>query len=663
MKMKDQGLIDQMAGLTQEEVIAYLDTARQAYYDGEEIISDETYEAIVDLLPDPQGYRDTVGAPIDASRKRKLPVVMASMTKTKSVEDLMDWAKSKKIPLETEVVLTPKFDGASLLVNLKTIEAFTRGDGKEGQLSTDHFEEICGMEHYTRLRTDRQLIKPEYVNGEVMMTKKVFADKYAQTYKNSRNLVAGLLNGKEVSPILRDCVFIAYGWRDGQATKCKKRSDQLDFLNGNINSGWDYPCLYHITTLGDLTQKLLQNLKTLWECNFNLDGIIVEVNDLELYNKLGRETSSNNPCGARAWKGYEAECAITTIRSIDNQVSKWGELRPVANVDPVELDGVTVSRVTLKNYKNIQNLGLGVGAEVDIIRSGGVIPEVRTVTKKVKTSLPTECPACASLVEWDTNSVHLVCSNADCETRSLHKVISFFEILEVEGVGQGVVEQLVDAGYKTVADICQVTVADLKKMDRFGTKKAENTHKNIHAKLKDVPLEKLQHASGFFRGLGSKKLALFVPFYAQICSGEINEVREALLAVEGISDKSIESYMTGIDLFVPWVVDIPVSIATTKAINKVGSKCDNMVFVFTGFRDKDAETKLEEQGAKIGSSVSKNTTHLVMKEKGSGSSKEKKATSLGITIWDKHDLEKFLGGKGTATNNKKSSDVSSIWED
>lgn len=638
--------INEFTGLSEPKKIAYLDKCRKAYYEGQELISDAIYEDLVDLLEDPQAYRDKVGEKVDGSRKRRLPVPMASMNKIKTMDEINDWAKSKGISKDVKVVIMPKFDGASLLVNVNTRQAWTRGDGQIGQDATEHFSVIpTGAKVSTFPGT--------YVNGEVMMPEQVFQANYAKTYKNSRNLVAGLLNSKEASPILKDCVFVAYG-TDAQMDK----EDVLVDLNALVNT---IGCDYYIEYLKNINHTLLQDLFDKWNKIFTLDGLIIEVNDKKICECLGRETSSNNPCYARAWKGQQATTKTTTLREIINQVSKWGELRPVGVVDPVQLDGVTITRVTLKNWKNIVDMGIAVGNQVELVRSGGVIPEVLKTMGTAKVQLPVNCPSCSSPVEWDANKVHLACSNDDCETKNLQRIVSFFKHLEIDHVGEGVVEQLYEAGCTEVKHICAMRYEDFIELDGWGDKKAKTFYKNLHDKLKNVPLEKIQHASGFFKGLGSKKLALFVPFNERINNGE--DVHDELLTIEGIQEKSIEAYLAGNAKFVQWVTELPVTISRAqKSINKTGDDYNNMVVVFTGFRDKDAEQQLEEKGAKIGSSVSKTTTHLIMKEKGSGSSKEKKALELGITIWNQQELEKFLGGKKTATiSNQQSS--TSIWEE
>ena len=614
-----------------QELVNKIKIANEAYRVGKPIMSDSQYDILVDELKELDPHNDIftqVGHLItDETRKRKLPIEMASMNKVKTMDEISDWCRLKGINTSQTVVITPKYDGLSLCVNELTGEAFTRGDGTFGQKSDEHYKLIGN--HLENLPQPWPKAGGfQFTYGEVMMPKKVFVDKYSVDYANPRNLVAGLLNSKEVTNSLKDTVYIKYGAViesefEGQYNT---KSDLLK----SLNDGQEIKVSFKVISIKDLTHEILFDLFKSWSQDFEIDGLIIEVDSLKTQNQLGRETSSNNPCWARAYKSPDFEqVAETTITGISWNISKQGFLKPTLHVNPVKLDGVTISNVTGNNARFVKDLGLGTGAKVLIKRSGMVIPIIYDVVEKVDFQMPN-----VPNINWNENGVELMTLDETDEQR-FKQTVSFFEILEVDNVGEGVVKQLWDAGYDSVKAILELTPDKLSKLEGFGKRKAMIVYNSIQSKTKNIQLSKLQHATGFFKGLGSKKLALLEHFETK---PSLNEV----ISIEGFAETSAESYLESYDKFFTLVKELPVTIAKKVEAVKVSNDLDGMNFVFTGVRRADLEAVIESRGGKIGSSVSKNTTHLVMKAVGSGSSKEKKAIELGVKIMTVTDLENFL---------------------
>jgi len=180
-----------------------------------------------------------------------------------------------------------------------------------------------------------------------------------------------------------------------------------------------------------------------------------------------------------------------------------------------------------------------------------------------------------------------------------------------------------------------LTTSDLEQIDRFGKRKAKIVYDSIQKSVTNVSLSKLQHATGIFKGLGSKKLVLLEGFTEKPTLDQVIEI-------EGFAEISAKSYIDSYDEFFDFIKDLPITISQKVEISKVSSDLDGKQFVFTGVRRKDLEEIIESFGGKIGGSVSKNTTHLVMKAVGSGSSKEKKAIELGVEVITVEQLEKLL---------------------
>jgi len=305
-------------------------------------------------------------------------------------------------------------------------------------------------------------------------------------------------------------------------------------------------------------------------------------------------------------------------------------------VKKVNLDGANVTNVTLFNAKFVKDMGIGTGASIQIKRSGQVIPFVISVNKKGNLNMPQVCPSCREKVKWNENGVELICTNDDCADKRFYKIVSFFEILGVEEVGEGTFENLWKSGYNTVEKILNMKESDFRKLPGFGDRKAEIAYNAIHSKMTNVSLSKLQHASGCFKLLGSKKLVLLEELYGT------NVTLGGLLAINGFAQKSAEDYLQGIKKFKEFIKNLPITIKKEEKMEVMSKKYEGMSVCFTGFRNADFESILTANGGKVASGVSKNTTHLITKEKGKGTSKEIKAQELGITIWNVEEFTEFL---------------------
>ena len=609
------------------ELVEKITLSNEKYRIGEPIISDAEYDILIEELRalDPNNQLLTkVGLEIqDESRKSRLPIEMASMNKIKSTEDIDDWCRLKGISKNEFVLITPKFDGLSLCVNEKTSDAFTRGDGQFGQKSNEHYKLIG---NHLNTNTHRDILRSfDFTYGEVMMSKKTFTDKYSQDFANPRNLVAGLLNSKDTQEALKDCNFIKYG-----AVVNKDYYNTKQDLIESLNACQEIKVQYHICKISEITEELLIDLFHKFSIEYEIDGLIIEINSLDLQYALGRETSSNNPVWARAFKHPSFEqSAESEVIGISWNISKQGYLKPTLHIDPVRLDGVTVSNVTGNNARFVKDMGLGVGAKVLVKRSGMVIPIIADVLTTVEFQMP-DVPN----IGWNENGIELI-TLTETDEQKFKQLVSFFEILETDSFGEGVIKQLCDNGNRTVKDILNLSQSDLEKIDRFGKRKAQIVWNSIKKATNGVSLSKLQHATGIFKGLGSKKLALLEHFTTK---PTINQVLE----IEGFAEISAQSYIDGYDKFFEFISGLPITIQEKIEAVKVSNDLDGMTFVFTGVRRADLESVIESRGGKIGGSVSRNTTHLVMKAVGSGSSKEKKAIELGVEVITVEQLETLL---------------------
>jgi DNA ligase (NAD+) len=601
-----------------------IEEANLLYRSGNPIMSDLEYDGLVEQLfelsPNDYFFKN-IGHKI-SDRKMKLPIEMASMNKIKTIQELNDWVRLKNILPSTILVLTPKYDGLSLGVNEKTKLAFTRGDGEFGQESSNHFSLVSNQSN--------SINNPfEYSYGELIMNKNIFNTKYSEEFANPRNLVAGLMNSKESSQMLKDCTYIRYGIQNIEKNIFNSKTQILEYLN-NIQ---EIKVPYEVVRISDLTEDLVIELFKKWSVDFEIDGIIVEVNDLNTQLTLGRETSSNNPVWARAFKHSSFEQSVETeVIDIEWNISKNSLLKPVAIVKPVTIDGVVVSRCTLNNARFVKEMGIGIGSVVVIRRSGLVIPKIVEVIKSVDFIEPI---IEGIDIKWNEAGIELIVLN-ETDEQVIKRNISFFEILDAENIGEGVIKNLYNFGFKTIKDILNLSKEDLEKLDGFGKRKAKIVYDSIRKSTKNVKLSKLQHATNIFVGLGSKKLALLEHFKEKPTIKEVMEI-------EGFAEISAKSYIDGYDRFFEFIKDLPITIEeNVENTTKISNDLDGMVIVFTGIRLNEEQLIAEAKGAKFSSSVSKNTTHLVCKDPNSSSSKLDKARLLGIKIISVEDFLEII---------------------
>jgi len=450
----------------QEEIKELLSEANKAYrLTGDDSgLSDAEYDYLLDLVED-DSFKNKVGVEVERN-KIDLAVPMGSLNKIKSYEEIVSWCESKKIPLSTEICITPKFDGLSLLVEFENgnyKSAATRGDGVTGQDVTEHF----------RYTTVGKIKMPSdftgFLIGETIMREQAFKDKYAGKFKNPRNMVAGLLSRKQISKELEDVNFIAFSVRN---IDFEKKSSELEYVNTHVNKHFNYQLRIITEKIGSLKDSWLKEVFD-GEKEFQCDGLVVEVNEVDFQEQLGRETNSLNPAYARAWKPESDDALPSKVTGITWQVAKSGNQKPVVHIEPIDLGGVTISNVTGINAKFVNENGIAPGAVVSVIRSGDVIPKIINVVYSVEGNvLPEACSSCHGPIKWNENEVELNCDNPLCPEKKVSENTDFFKIMGIDEVGEGIVKQFFDAGYKDVSDILKMTALEMLSLDGFKEKKS-----------------------------------------------------------------------------------------------------------------------------------------------------------------------------------------------
>lgn len=666
--------------MNKQELAQEIKRLNALYRAGTPEVSDAEYDTLLEkwhqLEPEADWFSSIEPAPVSNERKRKLPIPMKSLNKVKSLDEVKQWLKSLAIPETTELVIMPKFDGISWLHDEKTGETFSRGGAdNEGQDCSEHFK--ANPNFHTTLFDESN--RPSYIYGELVFSVKSWEEKYrgkstknGEPYKSPRNTVAGLINRDTPSEILKDVDFVPYGvnseslnnWPSFYSLLLDLSAEQLWFNTSDstvfINAGlenivaddasreFDAFLLFKNTTVQNLSEESLRNLFQAWRRIYYIDGLVIYLNDLSLWKAIGRQQTTGNPLYAIAYKHPDFTDAFdTTVKGIDWKVSKAGALKPVVNIEAVDTGDCTMENPTGYNAKYIFENGIGKGAKISVTRSGGVIPKILSVIKEASDETMFEqrdnllyCPDCGQPTKWNDSKVELICTNPDCPGIQLAKVVHFYSTLDTEQIGEETLAKLFRAGYNTLRRILDITFDEIVRIDGFGDSIA-NVILDANKKIRDgVEVTKLMHASDCFLGIGQVKAK-------SILSDLSDEDRFAFLngcvhTEDGFDqtpqflalNKTMQSFLKGIVPFYDFIAENKLKILPPEEKPKpVGDKYLGMKVCFTGIRDKELEDAIASQGGEVVSGVSKKTTHLIVADLNSTSSKMTKAKSLGIPIF------------------------------
>lgn len=597
------------------EIIAF----DKAYREGNALISDHEYDQKIQTLKTLIGesddfFKSSIKSEIGSeSRRDSVPIVMASTAKVKTIKEIHDWFRLKKIPFDTKLIILPKYDGLSICKSEIDGKAWTRGskDPSKGLRSDEHLKAF----------NDIKINNIKYSYGEAIISRSNFDLFLKEDYENARNCASGLFRRDTISSELEYVDLIKYGI-DGEDFKTKE--EIIVFLNQSQK----IKVPYCITYLNDLSEEKLKTLYLEYSKEYELDGLIIEIDSIELQKQLGRNRDSD-PNYLVAYKGSFETIVETKVIGIQWQISKDSNLIPVVLLEPIFVDGVTISRCTMNNAKYLMNMGIGVGSKVQLLRSGGVIPLIIGILDEKQPLLLPEIEC-----YWD--GVHLKTKEITSE-QEIKQLSSFFTIIGVENVSEKTFELLYNSGFKTIKDILNMRIEDFNLLERFGERKSDIVYNEIQSKLKDIPLNKLMHASNCFKQLGSKKLLLLEHF-------EIKPSIDEILTIEGFSDILAQNFIDGYDKFYQFIKDLENHITFKRKIptEKPITELTDKIFVFSGFRSKELEDQIIFKGGVVSSTISKKTNYLVLKELSSSSSKAEKAREMGVIILGEIELIKLL---------------------
>ena len=589
------------------------------YYNQTPVMTDNQYDIVKEFIEHkfPNNAIITeIGAEVERN-KVKLPYEMASMDKIKpDTGAVTSWIQKYKGPY----VLSCKLDGVSGLYTTEGTnpKLYTRGNGKVGQ-------DVSHLIPFLRLPKTKGVV----IRGEFIIPKSVFDEKYKTTFANPRNMVAGIVNHKHISDSVVDLHFVAYEVIVPQ----KKPSEQMDFLK-TINVEH---VLYEVSSNISneiLSQLLVAARKTYM---YEIDGIIVT--DDKIYPR-----KSGNPEYAFAFKMVLSDqIAEAKVVDVIWTPSKDGYLKPRVRIEPINLGGVTIEFATGFNGAFIKDNKIGIGATIEIIRSGDVIPHIKAVTVPAEEAKMPSVP-----FKWNDTHVDVMLENASEDPTVKEKNITgFFRGIEVEGLSSGNISRLIKAGFSTVPEIINMSEQDFLNVEGFKGKMANKIYTGIRTKLKEASIVTLMAASNIFgRGFSEKKMEIVLNELPDILiSDESDDAKiSAVASLKGMATKSAEAFVYKIDDFKDFLSECGLEDKiyeknVQKSVDQSHPLFDKSV-VLTGTRDKDIIEFLKNVGAKQSSSVSKTTFLVIAKNKDDDTGKAEEARKLTVPIMSVEDFTK-----------------------
>lgn len=634
-----------------ENLVREINRAEIAYRRGEAIMTDSAFDALWDELvllekahphlvhsnsPTKSIGSDTLSEGFPEVRHKH---VVGSLDKTKNASEFNRWVSNNGLTPQVELVATPKLDGLSLVVHYsdgELVQAVKRGDGLYGEVVTDNARTIRNLPK--QIKAKGEII----VRGEVVVHKDdlvQYNEKNFTTYGVPRAFASGslnLLSSKECATRpLRFYAFEVMGSHD-------KYTEQLVQLS---ELGFEsFP--KSATFTADLFPSMVSHWENARELfPYDVDGMVIRVNDSELYRALG--SSTRNPKGAVAFKFGSAN-RLTQLESVEWQVSRTGRINPVGILRPVIIGGVMIERVTLKTSKQVQEWNLHLGDDVIVERSNDVIPNVAQVLAQFRKSdaqpvvIPETCPSCGGGVEWDANNVHIYCTNDGCISRKVGEIVHWCQSIGMDGISDSLVAKMVEhAGIRHFIDMYYFYPTSLLGVDGVGdglvTMIAEQVAKSKNASPVKV------FASLNIPSVGESTAEKLLDAFGSI-SNVFNQSESSITAIKGfgkaLAKKLSDWYTDDNKELLDELRQLGFAIDSTLDNTKPEGVLSGITFCFSGKFEQTKsyyERMVEERGGEHGG-ISKNTTYLVVSDKNTGSNKMQKAIQYGINILDEDEF-------------------------
>lgn len=652
------------ATTTIEELADLIRYHSDKYFNDEAEITDAEFDQLVKEMKEADPEHPVlaeVGATPSYGKKIAHDKIMGSLNKISydneeedTIRELYKWTQEKSGPTGV-LVVAPKMDGLAVRLVYNDgnfIQAATRGDGTIGQDVTDNVREIKSIPQKISYKGFLE------VRGEIYMKRSVF-QKFCEKMisegakklpANPRNAASGILNQKDPKETGKQPLHF-YGY---SVDALETFGDSEVTVSNNFETlvpELEYVPVQAITNNYD---ELLSTIKA-WESkreslDYQIDGLVFSVNDLNLQKKMGYK--GKYPVGKVAFK-FRPEQKTTTLLDITWQLGRTGRLTPVAQLEPVELAGTTVDSPTLHNYAQVIAKGICIDDELLIEKAGEIIPQVVRVVKegsvkgedrkhKSVINYPEVCPSCYEPTELDNNKVNVWCTNPACPGQAEHRMTHFLKTIEVDGVGPGIVNKLLENGVvSSIPDLFNLKASEIAKLEGMGNSSANNVVDAINARRK-IPLAVFLDALGI-HGLGTSTSKAIAKEFKNI--EEVMEIDYVcFIELEGIAEKTAKSIRNGLDRLEKMIDDIKAAGVEIVPVEEITGGLSGKSFCITGTLSvgrKEMAKLIESKGGVVKSSVSKGLDYLVAGDD-VGKSKTDKAAKYGTEVIDEATVRKMM---------------------
>ena len=608
------------------------------------------------------GVSTRVGAAV-STKFKSYPhsVPMLSISDVFNQAEVADWFNKLA---DKDIFIELKVDGVSYAAryeNGRLVRGLTRGSGVAGEDITENLRTIADIPH--QLRGDYPDVIE--VRGEVYMSRADFLALNAaatesgdKVFANPRNAAAGSL--RQLNPAItasRRLSAFAYTYGELSSRDWATQSEYFDKLESwgfHTTRKW----ARHAHTMDEIQSAYNDTMMIRADIPFDIDGLVLKVNNVDLQEKMGAR--ANSPRWEVAYK-FPAARGITTLRDITVQVGRTGVLTPVAELEPINIGGVLVSRATLHNADEIERLGINVGDKVIVQRAGDVIPQIVGVAEDAPDAVPfvfpDTCPVCGATVIQESGQVARRCVNTlGCPAQRIGELEHFVSRkgFDIDGLGTRQLELFISRGWiKNAADIFTLIARhgdDIKKLDGFGEKSVSNLNAAIeHAR--DIELHR------FLFAIGIPEVGEVTAKILARAFGNLDALRTApvwkLKQIDGIGDvmaDEIVSFFADahnaavLDELLHQVHVAETDVTATAPDGPLAGKKIVLTGTLPNYTRDAAREILERLGAKVQGSVSAKTD-IVLAGADAGS-KLTRAEQLGITIWSESDLERVINESG-----------------
>ena len=647
--------------LSVEDRIGFLKYCADQYELGSSPISDAEYDQEYYFLesqsPDHKFFQSVGG--IDEEHiygsKVKHQYIMGSLSKCPTVQDFDEWLRNNFKEADCPVfTLWHKVDGLSLSLLYRDgvlVQAVTRGDGEIGVDVTPNAECVNGV--LKKINFDGEI----EIRGECYKEKKDFYANWAKEYANPRNFTSGSLNQK--TPEItreRGLSFVAY---EIVRQNFKFESDKNIFLNdlGFMTLRSSTKRTKHGLSFDNIVLAVKTYMDSIDRANldYDIDGIVVRLNDIDKAKAMGSVANGRKPKSARAVK-FKPEEAVTKFIGVEVNTGRTGKVSPVAILEPVSLAGTIVKRASLHNFGALVGKGaIKIGATVVLAKKGDIIPQVIRIDKEGDTpvDIPSVCPSCGNPISWNDTKVDLVCDNISCPAQSAKRIENFFKVIGVKGLGNGIISDLISLEWngKSIVNSISDMYSNINECacgefpaekylyleGHFGDKAFKNILSSIWS-VKEVTLNVFVEALGIAKiGSMSKDITDIAPSVEEIDKLTAEDISK----IPGFGPIKAGNFVSGWKMMRPEIENILKCISIKQNV-QLSNKLSGKKFCFTGsfsIPRTELEKNVVDNGGKC-SSAGKDT--ILVWDGAISGSKYDKSIKVGAKIISEDEFKKML---------------------